>query len=62
MAHWQSSNKAAAANWYNKATQRIQEDNTDIDIVSFLRSILYSFYLEAAELMGIKVKEFYPED
>ncbi len=57
MAHWQSGNKAAAANWYNKATEQIRKRN--LDIASLLSSLLYSFYLEAAELMGIKVKEFY---
>ena len=57
MAHWQSGNKAAAANWYNKAIELVQKSN--IDIVSLRRSFVYTFYLEAAELMGIKVKEFY---
>jgi len=59
MAHWQSGNKAAGANWYNKAIEWIQKSN--IDTEQWLRSSLYSFYLEAAELMGIKVEEFYPK-
>jgi len=57
MAHWQSGDKAAAANWYNKAIELVQKSN--IDIVSLRRSSVYTFYLEAAELMCIKVKEFY---
>ena len=56
MANWQSGNKAAAAKWYNKSIEWIQKNN--IDTAQLLRSPLYSFYMEAAELMGIKVEEF----
>ncbi len=56
MAHWQLGNKEAAANWYNKAIEWMQK--SDVDMVSKGRSLLYSLYLEAAELMGIKTKEF----
>ncbi|MHC4912276.1 MAG: LamG domain-containing protein, partial [Planctomycetota bacterium] len=54
--HWQSGNKAAAATWHNKAIEWIRNNN--IDIGSQQGSIFYIFYFEAAELMGIKVKEF----
>jgi len=47
MAHWQSGDKAAAANWYNKVPEWIRKRKLDVDT-----------YLEAVELMGIKVKEF----
>jgi len=56
MAHWQLGNKAAGANWYTKAIESIQKSN--IDTTQWLRSPLYNFYLEAAELMGVKPEEF----
>ncbi len=55
MAHWQSGNKAAAINRYNKAIERIQKSNIDIARMSNL----YNYYIEAAELLGVKIKEFY---
>ncbi len=57
MANWQSGNKDAAVNRYNKAVEKIQKSNIDIAPPSF--SNLYSYYLEAAALLGVKTKEFY---
>jgi tetratricopeptide (TPR) repeat protein len=56
MTHWQSGNKAAAATWHNKAIEWIQNNNI---IGSQQGPIVYVLYVEAAELMGIKIKEFY---
>ncbi|MHC4192398.1 MAG: tetratricopeptide repeat protein, partial [Planctomycetota bacterium] len=56
MAHWQSGNKAEAANWYNKAVEGIE--NSDINWRSYRGQMIYDIYLEASELMGIKTKEF----
>jgi serine/threonine protein kinase/Flp pilus assembly protein TadD len=55
MANWQLGNKAAATNWYNKAIERIQNSNIDIERMSNL----YNYYIVAAELLGVKTKEFY---
>ena len=60
MTHWQSSNKDAAANSYKKAIEWMQKSN--IDITSAEGIILHSLYLEASELMGIKVEEFDRKD
>jgi len=57
MAHWQSGDKATAANSYKKAVELLQKSN--IDIASSQGIFLQVFYMEAAELMGIKEKEFY---
>jgi len=57
MTHWQSGNKAAATTWHNKAIEWIHNSNTDIG--SQQGSIFYVLYFEAAELMGIKAKEFH---
>ncbi|MGD8501522.1 MAG: tetratricopeptide repeat protein, partial [Phycisphaerales bacterium] len=57
MAHWQLGDKATAANWYNKVIELAQKSNIDILSLPLRGSTLYSFYLEAAELMGIKIKE-----
>jgi tetratricopeptide (TPR) repeat protein len=56
MAHWQSGDKTAAANWYKKAIKWIQE--SDIDTGQWIGSLIHDLYLEAAELMGIQVEEF----
>jgi tetratricopeptide (TPR) repeat protein len=56
MTHWQSGNKDAAANWYKKAIEWMQK--SDIDITYTQRRTFQSLYLEASELMGIKVEEF----
>ncbi|UCG58786.1 MAG: tetratricopeptide repeat protein, partial [Phycisphaerales bacterium] len=56
MAHWQSGDKTAAANWYKKAIEWIQKSNVDTE--EWLGSLIHDLYLEAAELMGIKVEEF----
>jgi tetratricopeptide (TPR) repeat protein len=55
MTHWQSGNKDAAANWYKKAIESMQKSN--IDFNSSQGMIFQIFYLEASELMGIKVEE-----
>jgi tetratricopeptide (TPR) repeat protein len=60
MTHWQSGNKDAAANWYKKAIEWMQK--SDIDITSAQRRTFQSLYLEASELMGIKVEEFDRKD
>jgi Flp pilus assembly protein TadD len=59
MAQWQSGNKDAAANWYNKAIEWMQKSNIDF---AFTQGILQILYLEASELMGIKVEEFDSKD
>jgi tetratricopeptide (TPR) repeat protein len=56
IAHWQSGDKTAAADWYKKAIEWIQK--SDIDTEQWIGSLIYDLYLEAAELMGIKVEEF----
>ena len=56
MAHWQLGNKAAAANWYNKAMEWIE--NSNINWLSDQGQMIYDIYLEAAELMGIKIRDF----
>ena len=56
MAHWQSGNKAAAADWHNKAMEWIE--NSNINWLNEQGQMIYDIYLEAAELMGIKTKEF----
>ena len=60
MANWQSGNKDAAVNQYNKAVEKILKSNIDIAPPSF--SNLYSNYLEAAALLGVKIKEFYRKE
>jgi len=55
MAHWQLGNKAAAANWHNKAIEWIE--NSSINWLSAQGQMIYDIYLEAAELIGIKAKE-----
>jgi hypothetical protein len=60
MIDWQSGNKDAAANSYTKAIEWMQK--SDIDITSAQNGAFQSFYLEASELMGIKVEEFDRED
>ena len=56
MAHWQSGNKAAAANWYSKAIEWIE--NSNINWTNEQGQMIYDIYLEAAELMGIGIREF----
>jgi len=56
MAHWQLGEKEQATNWHNKAIEWIQNSNTDMS--SPLGQMIYYIYSEAAELMGIKIKEF----
>jgi serine/threonine protein kinase/Flp pilus assembly protein TadD len=55
MAQWQSGDKTAAANWYKKAIEWIQNSNTDTE--QWQESPMHSIYLEAGELMGLKVNE-----
>jgi len=56
MAHQQSGNEAAAADWYNKAMEWIEDSNNNW--LNVRNKTIYDIYLEAAELMGIKPKEF----
>jgi tetratricopeptide (TPR) repeat protein len=56
MAHWQLGNKAEAANWYNQAIEWLE--NSNINWPNEQGQMIYDIYLEAAELMGIKTKEF----
>ena len=56
MAHWQLGDKAAAANWCNKATEWIEKIN--INWRTERGQVIYDIYLEAAELIGIKTREF----
>jgi tetratricopeptide (TPR) repeat protein len=60
MANWQSGNKDAAVNQYNKAVENILKSN--LDIAPPRMSNLYNYYLEAAELLGVKIKEFYRKE
>jgi tetratricopeptide (TPR) repeat protein len=55
MAHWQSGDETVAANWYKKAIEWIQKNN--VDTGQWTGSLIHDLYLEAAELMGIEVKE-----
>jgi hypothetical protein len=56
MAYWQLDDKTAAADWYNKAIEWMQKHSVNIGIEQW--TPLYSFYLEAVELMGVKMTEF----
>jgi len=56
MAHWQVGNKTAAADWYSKAIEWIE--NSDIDWHSEQGEMIYDIYLEATELVGIETREF----
>jgi tetratricopeptide (TPR) repeat protein len=56
LAHWQSGEKTAAANWYKKAIEWMQKSNVDTE--QWIGSLIHDLYLEAAELMGMKPKDF----
>ena len=55
MAHWQVGDKAAA-NWYNEAIEWIEDSNNSW--LNVRTGTIYDIYLEASELMGIKIREF----
>ncbi|MHC4426455.1 MAG: hypothetical protein ACYSYV_10200 [Planctomycetota bacterium] len=56
MAHSQSGNEAKAMDWHNKAMEWIEDSNNSW--LSVRQGAIYDIYLEAAELMGIEIKEF----
>jgi tetratricopeptide (TPR) repeat protein len=56
MVHWQSGDRSEATNWYNKAIEWIESN--DIDWHANRAQMIYDIYLEASELMGIKLKHF----
>ena len=55
MAHWQLGNKDKAVDWYDKAMKRIEDRGHSW--VGTLYRTAYDLYLDASELLGIKLKE-----